>query len=66
MIRESLNTNAANAFIGVTPGNGVTWQYRSSTGGGTVGIAGGLNGALLGHARCGAGTRQPAIAPRTA
>jgi len=33
MIRESLNANAANAFIAVTPGNGVTWQYRSSTGG---------------------------------
>ena len=27
MIRESLNANAANAFIAVTPGNGVTWQY---------------------------------------
>jgi fibronectin type 3 domain-containing protein len=30
MIRDSLNTNAANAFIGVTPGSGVTWQVRSS------------------------------------
>lgn len=36
MIRASLSANAANAFIGVTPGNGVTWQYRSSTGGGTT------------------------------
>ena len=36
MIRESLATNAANAFIAVTPGNGVTWQYRSSTGGSTT------------------------------
>jgi fibronectin type 3 domain-containing protein len=35
MIRESLATNAANAFIAVTPGNGVTWQTRSSTGGAT-------------------------------
>jgi len=35
MIRESANANAANSFIAVTPGNGVTWQYRSSTGGGT-------------------------------
>ncbi len=35
MIRESLDPGAANAFVGVTPGNGVTWQYRSSTGGGT-------------------------------
>jgi enterochelin esterase-like enzyme/fibronectin type 3 domain-containing protein/regulation of enolase protein 1 (concanavalin A-like superfamily) len=36
MIRESLDTNAANAFIAVTPGNGVTWQYRSTTGGVTT------------------------------
>jgi hypothetical protein len=35
MIRASLAAGAANAFIAVTPGNGVTWQYRSSTGGGT-------------------------------
>ena len=35
MIRASLNSNAANAFIGVTPGNGVTWQYRSTAGVGT-------------------------------
>jgi endoglucanase len=35
MIRESLAANAVNAFIAVTPGNGVTWQYRSSTGGGS-------------------------------
>ena len=33
MIRESTNANAANAFIAVTPGNGVTWQTRSTTGG---------------------------------
>jgi fibronectin type 3 domain-containing protein/regulation of enolase protein 1 (concanavalin A-like superfamily) len=33
MIRASTNANAANAFIGVTPGNGVTWQTRSTTGG---------------------------------
>jgi hypothetical protein len=44
MIRESLNANAANAFIAVTPGNGVTWQSRSSTGGATVNsVTGGLN-----------------------
>ncbi len=35
MIRESLNANAANTYIAVTPGNGVTWQYRTSTGGNT-------------------------------
>ncbi|HEY5233239.1 MAG TPA: hypothetical protein VIK35_06890 [Verrucomicrobiae bacterium] len=33
MIRDSLNPGAANAFIAVTPGNGVTFQYRSSDGG---------------------------------
>jgi len=36
MIRESLDPGAVNAFIAVTPGNGATWQYRSSTGGGTT------------------------------
>lgn len=36
MIRDSLNANGANAFIGLTPGNGVTWQYRSSDGGSTT------------------------------
>lgn len=35
MIRESLDPGAANAFVAVTPGNGVTWQYRSGTVGGT-------------------------------
>jgi fibronectin type 3 domain-containing protein len=44
MIRESLNANARNALIAVTPGNGVTWQYRSSTGGSTSNNnTGGLN-----------------------
>jgi fibronectin type 3 domain-containing protein len=33
MIRASLEANAANAFLAVTPSNGVTWQYRTSTGG---------------------------------
>ncbi|TAK96204.1 MAG: DUF1349 domain-containing protein, partial [Verrucomicrobia bacterium] len=33
MIRESLNANSAHAFVAVTPGNGVAWQYRSTTGG---------------------------------
>ena len=36
MIRDSVAANGANAFIGVTPGNGVTWQYRSADGGGTT------------------------------
>jgi hypothetical protein len=35
MIRQSLAANDANAFIAMTPSNGVTWQYRSSAGGGT-------------------------------
>jgi poly(hydroxyalkanoate) depolymerase family esterase len=44
MIRESLTDNAANAFVAVTPGNGVTWQSRSSTGGGSGNAAtGGLS-----------------------
>jgi beta-galactosidase len=41
MIRESLASNAVNAFIAVTPGNGVTWQTRSSTGGATSNSAAG-------------------------
>jgi hypothetical protein len=36
MIRASLDAKAANACVAVTPGHGVTWQYRSSTGGGTT------------------------------
>jgi hypothetical protein len=35
MIRESLDQGAANAFMAVTPGNGATWQNRSSDDGGT-------------------------------
>ena len=35
MIRASLDPGATNAFIAVTPGNGVTWQYRLTAGGGT-------------------------------
>jgi hypothetical protein len=33
MIRESLNPDSAHAFACVTPGNGVAFQYRPSTGG---------------------------------
>ena len=39
MIRDSLNPGAANAFIAVTPGNGVSWQARSSDNGSTVNTA---------------------------
>ena len=35
MIRDSLDAGAANAFIGLTATNTVTFQYRSSDGGGT-------------------------------
>jgi alpha-D-xyloside xylohydrolase len=35
MIRGSLAANAANAFLAITPGNGVTSQSRSSNGGST-------------------------------
>jgi endoglucanase len=44
MIRASLTANSANAFVAVTPGNGVTWQYRTSTGANSGNNAtGGLN-----------------------
>jgi hypothetical protein len=33
MIRSSLAANAAHAFVAVTPGNGVAFQYRTTTGG---------------------------------
>ena len=36
MFRESLDADARNAFIAVTPGNGISFQSRSSTGGGTT------------------------------
>ena len=35
MIRAGLDANAANAFIALTSGNGVTWQSRLTAGGGT-------------------------------
>ena len=35
MIRETLNSNAANVAMVVTPGNGVSFQYRTNTGGPT-------------------------------
>ncbi len=33
MIRESLSAGSVHAFVAVTPGNGVAFQYRSVTGG---------------------------------
>lgn len=36
MFRESLDANARNALITVTPGNGISFQSRSSTGGSTT------------------------------
>jgi len=33
MVRDSLSAGAANAFIGVTPGNGITFQDRLTDGG---------------------------------
>ncbi len=41
MIRESLAANAANAYMMVTPGNGLRFQARPSTGAATLGTAGG-------------------------
>jgi hypothetical protein len=35
MIRESLAANSKNAMMGVTPGNGLDFQRRKNTGGGT-------------------------------
>ncbi len=35
MIRASLDPGATNAFIAVTPGSGVTWQYRLTASSGT-------------------------------
>ena len=37
MIRETLNAGSTMANINVTPSNGVTWVYRSTTGGATSG-----------------------------
>gem|GEM_PF-371128 len=37
MFRETLATNSTEASITVTPANGVTWQYRTITGGTTTG-----------------------------
>ncbi len=36
MFRDSLNSNAAEVFMGITPSNGVTFQYRSGTGQGSA------------------------------
>jgi O-glycosyl hydrolase/regulation of enolase protein 1 (concanavalin A-like superfamily) len=35
MFRNTLAANSANAFLAMTPGNGATFQYRSSAGGNT-------------------------------
>ena len=35
MFRNTLAANSANAFLAMTPGNGATYQYRSSTNGNT-------------------------------
>jgi glucuronoarabinoxylan endo-1,4-beta-xylanase len=44
MVRDSLTAGSINAFIAVTPGNGVAWQARTSTGGSTTNTAtSGLN-----------------------
>ena len=36
MFRDGMDANAKNVFLAVTPDNGVTFQYRSSTGGSTT------------------------------
>ena len=45
MIRESLASNSKQAMIVLTPGNGVAFQRRLSTGGGTVNTSGSWVGA---------------------
>ncbi|MGE5611840.1 MAG: hypothetical protein ACM359_21515, partial [Bacillota bacterium] len=40
MIRESLTANARNAFVALTPDNGITMQYRVATGGTSNNITG--------------------------
>ncbi len=40
MIRESLNANSRQALVAVTPSNGVSMQYRTSTGGSSTNITG--------------------------
>jgi hypothetical protein len=40
MIRENLNANSKNMLVAITPGNGVTSQYRNATGGSTAFKAG--------------------------
>jgi hypothetical protein len=40
MIRENLNANAKNMLVAITPSNGVTSQYRSTTGGSTSWVGG--------------------------
>jgi len=36
MIRNTVDANSINAYIAVTPGNGVTFQRRTTTGGSSV------------------------------
>jgi len=40
ILRESLGSNAVFAMAELTPGNGVQWQVRALTGGGTTNVAG--------------------------
>jgi hypothetical protein len=41
MIRESLDANAKNVFVDITPSNGATFQYRAATGGTTSNVVSG-------------------------
>jgi glucose/arabinose dehydrogenase/regulation of enolase protein 1 (concanavalin A-like superfamily) len=41
MIRDGLTNNAANAFVLITPANGIRFQYRPTLGGNTSSISGG-------------------------
>jgi regulation of enolase protein 1 (concanavalin A-like superfamily) len=45
MIRETLNANAKQAMVVVSPSNGLRFQYRTSTGGSSTDVSGGSGAA---------------------
>ena len=67
MFRDSMDANAKNVFLAVTPDNGVTFQYRSSTGGSTTTVNSNTSlSALVGSNWCEAATPSRATVRRTA
>ena len=45
MIRETVGATSRHAFMAVTPGNGLAFQYRTATGGSSTHVAGGAGAA---------------------